>query len=204
MSLSLDLSQWNLWLQRSVNRRIFAAMLTVGGLSLAVKIVSTLKEIVIAQQFGVGDALDAFLIAYLVPSFAINVIAGSFNAALIPTYVQVREQEGQEAAQRLFSSVMVWSAGLLIAFSVLLGIASSYILPVLGSSFSSEKLALTRTLFLIVLPTLPLSGMFVTWAAVLNAGERFALAAIAPVLTPIVVILVVYGWGGTWGVYVFA
>ena len=204
MSLSLDLSQWNLWLQRSVNRRIFAAMLTVGGLSLAVKIVSTLKEIVIAQQFGVGDALDAFLIAYLVPSFAINVIAGSFNAALIPTYVQVREQEGQEAAQRLFSSVMVWSAGLLIAFSVLLGIASSYILPVLGSSFSSEKLALTRTLFLIVLPTLPLSGMFVTWAAVLNAGERFALAAIAPVLTPIVVILVVYGWGGTWGVYAFA
>src|SRR5438128_12271246 len=116
MSLSLDLSQWNLWLQRSVNRRIFAAMLTVGGLSLAVKIVSTLKEIVIAQQFGVGDALDAFLIASLVPSVAINVIAGSFNAALILTYVQVREQEGQEAAKRLCSSVLACNAVVLLAF----------------------------------------------------------------------------------------
>jgi putative peptidoglycan lipid II flippase len=123
---------------------------------------------------------------------------------LSPTYLQVREQEGQEAAQRLFSSVMVCSAGLLIVFSILLGIASSYILPILGSGFSTEKLALTRTLFFIVLPTLPLSGLFVTWAAILNAGERFALAAIAPVLTPIVVILMVHGWGGRWGVYAFA
>jgi putative peptidoglycan lipid II flippase len=204
VSLSLGLSQWNLWFQRSVNRRILAAMVTVGGLSVAVKIVSTLKEIMIAHQFGVGDSLDAFLIAYLLPSFAINVIAGSFNAALIPTYSQVKEQEGHDAAQRLFSSVMVCSGGLLIAFSMLLAIGSSYILPILGSGFSSEKLAFTRTLFLIVLPALPLSGMFVTWAAVLNAGERFALAAIAPVLTPIAVILMVYAWGETWGVYAFA
>jgi putative peptidoglycan lipid II flippase len=204
ITLGLSVHSWKLWAETSVNRRIFAAMLTVGGLSLGVKIVSTLKEIVIAHQFGVGDGLDAFLIAYLVPSFAINVIAGSFNAALIPTYAQVREEEGQEAAQRLFSSVMVCSAGLLIAFSILLAIASSYILPVLGSGFSSEKLALTRSLFLIVLPTLPLTGLFVTWGAILNAGERFALAAIAPVLTPLVVILMVYGWGGTRGVYVFA
>src|SRR5712691_1689461 len=76
ITLGLSLRGWRSWSETSVNRRIFAAMLTVGGLSLAVKIVSTLKEIVIAHQFGAGDRLDAFLIAYLVPSFAINVIAG--------------------------------------------------------------------------------------------------------------------------------
>src|SRR5229473_3064028 len=97
ITFGVSWNSWKLWCDRSVNRRIFAAMLTVGGLGLGVKIVSTLKEVVIAHQFGIGDGLDAFLIAYLVPSFAINVIAGSFNAALIPTYAQVREEEGKEA-----------------------------------------------------------------------------------------------------------
>src|SRR6185503_14581895 len=111
------------WQQGSVNRRIFAAMLTVGTLTAAVKVVSTFKEMVVARQFGVSDGLDALLIAYLLPSFAINVVAGSFNAALVPTYIQVREQEGHQAAQRLFSSVVVWSAALLIGVSILMGFA---------------------------------------------------------------------------------
>jgi putative peptidoglycan lipid II flippase len=204
ITLELSLHSWKSWCERSINRRIFAAMLTVGGLSLGVTMVSTLKEIVIAHQFGAGDNLDAFLIAYLVPAFAINVVAGSFNAALIPTYAQVREQEGKDAAQRLFSSSMLWSSCLLIAFSILLAVASSYVLPFLGSGFSPQKLALTQRLFFIVLPTLPLSGMFLTWAAVLNAGERFALAAIAPVLTPIVAISLISSLGAKWGVYAFA
>ncbi|HKZ81291.1 MAG TPA: murein biosynthesis integral membrane protein MurJ [Pyrinomonadaceae bacterium] len=204
ITLQRSISNWKVWRESSVNCRIFASMLIVGGLGLAVTIFSALKEIVIAHQFGAGDNLDAFLIAYLVPAFAINVVARSFNAALIPTYTEVREQEGKEAAQRLFSSCIVWSSGLLIAFSILLAAASPYILPILGSGFNREKLALTHKLFLIVLPTLPLTGMFLTWSAVLNARERFALAAFAPVLTPIVVISLVLILGEKWGVYAFA
>ena len=192
------------WQQGSVNRRIFAAMLTVGTLTAAVKVVSTFKEMVVARQFGVSDGLDALLIAYLLPSFAINVVAGSFNAALVPTYIQVREQEGHQAAQRLFSSVVVWSAALLIGVSILMGFAAPYLLPILGSGFTPEKLTLTRQLFFILLPTLPLSGLFATWVAVLNANERFALAAITPVATPIVAIALVYGMGDVWGIYAFA
>lgn len=195
---------WKEWCDRSVNRRIFAAMVTVAGLTLAVKIIATLKETVIAHQFGVSDGLDAFLIAYLVPAFGINVIAGSFNAALIPTYIQVREQEGKEAAQRLFSTVMLCALSLLVVVSIGLGFLSGSILQLLGSGFSPEKLALTRTLFLVVLPTLPLTGMFAMWAAILNAGERFVIAAAAPVLTPLIVMLMVWSCGGRWGIYTFA
>jgi len=35
-------------------------------------------KVVVAWRFGIGDTLDAFLIALLVPSFIINVVAGSF------------------------------------------------------------------------------------------------------------------------------
>ncbi|HXG91036.1 MAG TPA: murein biosynthesis integral membrane protein MurJ [Blastocatellia bacterium] len=192
------------WRGQSVNRRIFAAMVTIGSLTAIVKVASTLKEMAIAREFGAGDGLDAFLIAYLVPSFAINVVAGSFNAALIPTFIQVRVREGREAAQELYSSVMVCSITLLVLLSILIAAASPRLLPILASGFAPEKLALTQKLFFILLPLIPLSGLFATWAAILNASERFALAAIAPIMTPFAVIGMVLLLGGEWGIYSYA
>ena len=100
----------NLWKKLtsgSTNRKIFGAAVKVGLLTGLVRVAAVVKELVVAWKFGTGDTLDAFLIALLVPSFIINVVAGSFNAALIPTYIQVREQEGTKAAQRLFSGATV-------------------------------------------------------------------------------------------------
>lgn len=192
------------WLEGSINRRIFSALMTVGALTGLVKLISTAKEIVVAHQFGVGDGLDAFLMAFMLPSVAISVVAGSFNAALIPTYIQVRDREGSQAAQDLFSSMIIWAAMLLITVSILMALVAPYAFAYLASGFGPEKLALTRKLFFVLLPVLPLSGLLVTWAAVLNAGERFALAAITPMITPLAVILVVSVLSSNWGIYAFA
>ncbi len=192
------------WREGSVNRRIFAALITVASLGMVVKIAATLKEVVVARQFGVSDYLDAFLIAYLVPSFAINVVAGSFNAALIPAYVQTREQGGKQAAQKLLSSVLALSVALLLVVAIALALAAPHILPMIGSSFSAEKIGLTRSLFFILLPVLPLTGIATIWAAVLNAGERFALAAIVPIITPVVVMAAASEFAGAAGVYSIA
>ncbi len=204
MSFPLQLTRWNSWREKSVNRRIFAAMVTVGGLAFFVKVIAMFKEVTVARQYGVGDGMDAFLIAYVLPSFAMNVIGGSFNAALIPTYIQVREQEGQAAAQKLFSNIMICSAAMFAAISLVLAAAAPFVLQLLGSGFSGEKLQLTRSLFLALLPLLPLNGVAVIWGAVLNAGERFALAAIAPVITSLCVILIVPHLDKAYGIYALA
>ena len=173
-------------LQRgSTNSRIFGAMLTVGGLTMMVKLTVAAKDLVVAARFGTSDALEAFLTAFIVPLFAVQVIAGSFSSSLIPTFIAVREREGRDAAQRLFSSVVIAGLALLVTTSLVLAASSGYLLPLLAARFSPEKLALTRTLFFLLLPILVVSGLGTTWAAVLNASERFALAAIAPLVTPL-------------------
>src|SRR6266571_8112054 len=86
------------WFDGSVNRRILAAVLTVGGFSVVVKATATLKELAVAYRFGTGDAVDAFLIAFLVPSLLVNVFAGSLSAAFTPVYIHVRETEGASVA----------------------------------------------------------------------------------------------------------
>lgn len=168
------------------------------------KIASTLKETVLARQFGVSDGLDAFLIAYIVPSAAINIIAGAISLALVPTYIQVRERDGLGAAQRLLGSITAWAAAMLLGVSVLLAAITPWILPQLASGFGPEKIALTRSLFWMLLPVLVVTGLSTTWGAILNAGERFVLAAVTPTVTPLVIMLLVYGTSVPWGVHSIA
>lgn len=171
------------------NSKIFTAAVMIGFIMIGVKLVSMVKELVIASTFGVGDELDAFLIAFIVPAFIINVIGGSMNSALIPIFVEVRDKNGKYAAQKLFSNIMVLSSGLLIGISVLLALLSPVILKALGSGFSEEKLELTKKLFYILLPIVLVNGIAITWSAILNAGERFRLAPMVSVAVPLVIIV---------------
>jgi putative peptidoglycan lipid II flippase len=182
----------------SVNSQIFSAAIVVAGGTLFVKALSVAKELVVAWKFGTADDLDAFLIALTIPSVIVTIIAGSFNSALIPTYIKVREQEGKQSAQKLFSGATVWSIGLLGIVTVLLLVASPLYLPLITRGFTSKKLELTYDLLWTISPMILLTGIGVVWGAVLNAGERFALVALAPILTPAVTILLlvtVQSWG---------
>jgi putative peptidoglycan lipid II flippase len=192
------------WRQSLADRRLFMAVLTVGGFTALVNLVATLKELVVAHLFGTGDALDALLIALLLPSLASNVIAGSFSGAIVPALVHIRESQDYEGMKRLFSNVMVGGTLLLLFVSLLLALTASLLLGVLGSGFDPEKQALTRSLFFMLLPILLISGLGTVWAAVLNAYERFALAAVAPIMIPLMGIVFLFSMGQVWGVYALA
>lgn len=191
---------WKKLTNGSINRQIFGAAVTVAMLTALAKVATVARELVVAWRFGTGNELDAFLIALLVPSFIISVVAGSFNAALIPTYIHVREEEGAKAAQKLFSGATVWSLVLLGITTILTVVTAPVYLPLLASGFSPQKLDLTFHLLCAIAPFILLSGIIVIWGAVLNAGERFALVALSPIITPIITIvfLLVFNFSGVY------
>jgi putative peptidoglycan lipid II flippase len=198
------IERWSRWTGASINRSIFGAALTVGLLSLGVKLVAAVKEVVVAKAFGTSDELDAFLAAFLLPFFAINVVSGSFNAALIPTFVRVRDREGREAAGKLLSSMLTVSLAILAGVALLLACSARAVLPLVASNFSPAKLALTRQLMYLLVPTLLICGLSTTWSAVLNAGQKFALAAVAPLITPLLTVAVLYAANAKGGIYSLA
>ncbi|MGM0428110.1 MAG: murein biosynthesis integral membrane protein MurJ [Thermodesulfobacteriota bacterium] len=202
--MSLVLERWKRWHVKSINRRILAAIISVGGFTIVVKLAAIAKQLVIASHFGTSDALDAFLIAFLVPSFAINVAAGSFSAAVIPTFIEVRERKGHTAAQRLFSSVMGMSIFFLLAISAILASLAPYYIPIIGSGFSPEKQSLACSLLYVTLPLLFINGLALVWISILNAEEKFALAAFVPIMTPVVAAAAILIFGGIWGIYALA
>lgn len=183
----------------TVNRRIFRAAATVGVFSIGVKSVAMVKELAVANYFGRGDAVDAFLVAYLVPGFIVALVAGSLNAAFIPTYIQVREQEGAGEAQKLFSSCMAWSQCLLLMLSVLLAGIGPSLLHLLAPGFSVAKMQMCTHLFYAMLPLVLLSGAAANFAAVFYAQKCFWLPAISPILTALLTLILLLTRARAWG-----
>lgn len=197
------LDVWKKLTNGSINRKIFGVAVIIAIMTALTKVMSITKELAVAWKFGTDDALDAFLIALLLPSFIINVVASSFNSALIPTYIQVREQEGAKAAQRLFSGATVWSIGLLGVVTLLIVVTAPICLPWIASGFSPEKLHLTFLLLCSIAPAILLNGIAAIWGAVINAAERFVLVAISPAITPAATILFLL-FAKSWGIFSLA
>ncbi|MBI3626999.1 hypothetical protein HY224_03060, partial [Candidatus Uhrbacteria bacterium] len=64
---------------------ITSAALILGAASLASKILGLLRDRILAGQFGAGDILDAYYIAFRVPDFIYNLIfLGAISAGFIP------------------------------------------------------------------------------------------------------------------------
>ncbi|GMV51490.1 MAG: membrane protein [Nitrospira sp.] len=202
--LRIGLNWWTAWQRQASNRRVLAALFTVGGCSLLAKVSAFAKDAVVAYQFGRGDELDAFLIALVVPQFTITLLGGSLNAALIPTYIQVREQEGPEAAQRVFSTVTMLTGNFLLLTCLVLMLSAPWLMPILAGGYAPEKLSLAKALYAVLLSTVLFSGIGTTWGAVLNAGNRFAWAAAVPMVTSFTTMLAVLLLARFWSVYALA
>ena len=78
----------------SVNKRIFRAALAVALATVVVKAGTAVKDLAVAHSFGRSDTLDAFLFAFMLPSFALNLVVGAVSAALVPVLVETRQKEG--------------------------------------------------------------------------------------------------------------
>jgi putative peptidoglycan lipid II flippase len=188
----------------SSHRKVLSAAAIVAAFTFSAKIASAVKELVVASQFGTSDAVDAFLLAFLMPSFAMSVVGGSLNSALLPAYVELRERQGQPAAQRLLSSVMTLSLGILVVVATVLAALVPRILPIVSNVIAGEKLTLTTELSYLLLPCLVLAGTTSSWSAVLNAHGKFARAASAPLAIPILSIVGLLALGSRWGIHALA
>ena len=189
---------------RFAGRYILFDTLAIAGLTLIVKLAGTAKSVVAARYFGAGDALDCYLIAFLIPSFLSDVLAGAINPALVPSLIDAAERNGNGSAQAVYAHAL-YRGTLLLTLTGCVALACAHtLLRVLGSGFSASKLSLAHTLMIAMLPILPLSAIGVVWRSVLNAQGRFIAAAVSPVLTPLVIIAFLVIAAGKYGVLALA
>ena len=156
---------------------------TVGGLTLVSRLTGFVRDVVMAAILGAGPMADAFFVAFRLPNHFRAIFAeGAFAAAFVPAYARTLEQAGLPAA-KLFADQI---AAALIAINLLLlaiaMIFTPWVVGLLAPGLDPGRFELAVALTRITFPYLALVSLETLFAGILNANNRFAAAAGAPVL----------------------
>lgn len=161
------------------------SVLTVGGWTMASRILGFARDMLIAALLGAGPVADAFFVALKLPNLFRRLFGeGAFNAAFVPAFAGLLTAEGRPAAQRFadeaFAVMAFWLGLLTIAGEVFMPQVMSVLAP--GFVDDPPKFALAVTLSRITFPYLILICLAALISGVLNGLERFTAAAASYVL----------------------
>jgi putative peptidoglycan lipid II flippase len=160
-------------------------ILTVGGLTLVSRVTGFLRDIMLAAILGAGPVADAFFIALRLPNHFRAIFAeGAFNAAFVPAYARIRGERGAEPARlfadRVFTMLFAVEAVLLAVALVFTPAVISLLAP--GFIEDPQRFALAVDLTRVTFPYLLLVTLVTLHGGILNALQRFAAPAAAPIL----------------------
>ena len=188
-------------------------ILTVGGFTLASRVTGFMRDIMLAAILGAGPVADAFFIALRLPNHFRAIFAeGAFNAAFVPAYARIRHQSGAEPARlfadRVFTMLFAVEAVLLAVALLFTPAVISLLAP--GFRDDPHRFALAVELTRITFPYLLLVSLVTLYGGILNALQRFASPAAAPILLnlsmmatlSLAVFFPTAGHAAAWGVFI--
>jgi murein biosynthesis integral membrane protein MurJ len=176
------------------NRRmsLIGKFASVGGATMASRVLGFVREAMIAAFLGAGPVADAFYAAFRFPNLFRRLFAeGAFNAAFVPLFAKEIEGGGQQAAKRFAEQVLSVLVATLLTLSALAMIFMPFLVgTVIAPKFAGDpaKFDLTVLLARIMFPYLAAMSLVAMLAGILNSLRRYFLAALAPVLLNIVLV----------------
>ena len=167
---------------------------TFSFFTLISRLLGYLRDVLIAIFLGSGPLADAFFVAFRIPNTFRRLFAeGTFNAAFVPSYsseLSLNKKKSQKFANKIFNLLFLSLFFLILIIEIFMPGFIFIIAP--GFKENSEKLDLTITLTRITFPFLLFVSLSSFFSAILNSHNRFAVAAAAPIILNIFLILILF------------
>ena len=160
-------------------------ILTVGGLTLVSRLTGFLRDIMLAAILGAGPVADAFFVALRLPNHFRAIFAeGAFNAAFVPAYARIRTSGGPGPAALFADRIFTLLFAVEVALLAIALIFTPAVISLLAPGFARDpgRFALAVELTRITFPYLLLVSLVTLYGGILNALNRFAAAAAAPIM----------------------
>lgn len=165
--------------------KLIKAMATVAGLTGLSRIFGFVRDIMMAAVLGAGPVADAFFVALKLPNFFRRVTAeGAFSVSFIPLYSEKLEKGGASTADDFASSAFAVMLAILVPFTIAALWAMPWIIYGIAPGFSDDivRYNLAVDLSRVTFPYLLFMSLTALLGGVLNARNRFAPFAAAPIL----------------------
>ncbi len=171
---------------------LYRAIGSIGGLTMVSRVLGFARDMIGSRVLGASHANDAFNLAFLLPNIFRRLFAeGAFSSGFVPLFSRRLAAGGHEDAQAFSNEILaVFMPALLlvtIVFEIFMPGVLLMVVPEYGNVPGKLELAveLTRWTF----PYLLFISLVALLSGVLNSLTRFAVAAFAPALLNIALII---------------
>ena len=176
-------------IRKGLKNATITNVIIVGVVTLIAKGLGFLKEIVIADSFGLSELLDTFYIAILIPGFMSNVFLGGFKSVFIPNYViELRTGKNIGAFQ---SSCFLVTFGVALLFCLVAILFTDVYLELFFKGHTESYYALIKTQFYYVIPCMIFWGLSSMLNGLLTIDDEFTFSSMNIIFTPITIMICV-------------
>ena len=169
----------------SHERQVVGALGSIGGATLASRVLGFVRDAVVAQVFGAGPITDAFFVAFRIPNILRRLLAeGALSTAVIPVFTDYAMSRPRPEMLQMLRAVL-GAALIVLGLTSILGVLTApWLLTIIAPGFAADPgqfdlaVRLTRVMF----PYLLLVGLGAFAMGVLNSQGRFFAAALGPAM----------------------
>ena len=149
----------------------------VAIINIVARLFGFLREVAIGNQYGTTKYADAIATAYTIPNFIYLVVGGGLTTAFISVYHSTKSDKALYV-RKSFTNVLVTA----VAITVILMVFTDPILHWIFKDLTPEEFAMTRTLYLWMMPSSIILVLSTWMSGVLNVNGKFNLSSIAVLL----------------------
>jgi len=171
---------------------LYRAIGSIGGLTMVSRLLGFVRDMIGSRVLGASHANDAFNLAFLLPNIFRRLFAeGAFSSGFVPLFSRRLAAGGHDEAQAFSNDILSVFMPTLLVVTVIFEVAMPGMLWLVASEYQKVPgkfdlaVELTRWTF----PYLLFISMVALLSGVLNSLMRFAIAAFAPALLNVALIV---------------
>ncbi|WP_324807569.1 murein biosynthesis integral membrane protein MurJ [Sphingomonas sp. LY29] len=171
---------------------LYRAIGSIGGLTMVSRVLGFARDMIASRLLGASHANDAFNLAFLLPNIFRRLFAeGAFSSGFVPLFSRRLQSGGHEEAQQFSNDILSVFMPALLLVTVIFVIAMPSVLLLVAGDYQNVPgkfdlaVELTRWTF----PYLLFISLVALLSGVLNSLTRFAVAAFAPALLNLALIV---------------
>ncbi|MGI8963766.1 MAG: murein biosynthesis integral membrane protein MurJ [Thermomicrobiales bacterium] len=160
------------------------------------------REVILADQFGTGPEMDAYVSAFRIPDLLFLVVmAGAFGAAFIPVFGEFLGDDDQSRAWNLASAVLTWAGISVLVLSALCFVLARPLMHIVAPGFDQPTEDMAVRLMRILLLSPVFLGLGIAAKGILEAHNQFTLPALAPLIYNTAIIVGALFFVQDYGIY---
>ncbi|MCK5597462.1 MAG: hypothetical protein KAJ04_08450, partial [Candidatus Eisenbacteria sp.] len=153
---------------------VVASAVWVVGFAVIGKALGLGKDIVVASRFGTTAVMDAFLVAFTIPTIIQHWLRSPIRAGFVPLFTEVLEKRGEDEAWRAAGTFLGNFIVVVALIAVVAAVAAPWLVSVIAPGFGAEHQALTVGLVRIMLLSIVFAGGSGICAHLLHVHGNFA------------------------------